>query len=99
MHWDIYSVCCGISAQTVHYVTENDDKIVPGTNTATQNYQATNNQNENLAAKENRKRNNLQANRGLNEPWEWYDKCNTRERNMGMLTIVILSHFSVILKY
>ena len=23
----------------------------------------------------------------LHEPWEWYDKCNRRERNQGMLML------------
>ncbi|XP_046852048.1 protein DD3-3-like [Xenia sp. Carnegie-2017] len=25
-------------------------------------------------------------NRGLHEPWEWYDKCNRRQRNYGLFT-------------
>ena len=28
---------------------------------------------------------NAGQDRVLNEPWEWYAKCNTRERNMGRL--------------
>ncbi|CAH1783890.1 unnamed protein product [Owenia fusiformis] len=61
-------------------------QIRNGETTATQNYQQTNNQNENQNAATNRRNNNVNVNRGLQEPWEWYDKCNSRERNAGLFT-------------
>ncbi|ELT93314.1 hypothetical protein CAPTEDRAFT_225336 [Capitella teleta] len=55
-----------------------------GVNANTNNYNQGNaNENENQAK---RRKNNVDINRGLQEPWEWYDKCNRRERNKGLLT-------------
>jgi hypothetical protein len=52
-----------------------------GVNSATNNYQqGRQNENENQA---NVRKNNIDRNRGLQEPWEFYDKCNRRERNKG----------------
>jgi len=68
---------------------DDDDKIRPGTDTNTQNHNRLNGNQvntETLNQKENRKSNNVQENRGLNEPWEWYDKCYNRERNKGLFT-------------
>lgn len=65
---------------------DDEDKIRPGTSTGTQNYRGLNNNNvktETFRQKEGRK--NVQTDRGVNEPWEWYDKCYNRERNKGML--------------
>ncbi|XP_028400239.1 protein DD3-3-like [Dendronephthya gigantea] len=36
--------------------------------------------------KENRVKSDAGQDRVLNEPWEWYDKCNTRKRNKGLFT-------------
>ena len=56
-----------------------------GVNSATNNYQnAKKNENEQSA---NNRKNNIDRDRGLQEPWEWYDKCFVRERNKGELVI------------
>lgn len=60
-----------------------DDTIRNGENTNTQNHQPRNNENENQQAAANRKNNNVQANRFLQEQWEAYDACYIRERNAG----------------
>lgn len=38
---------------------------------------------ETQAQYEQRKTGNMDSSRGLHESWEWYDKCNRRERNKG----------------
>lgn len=68
-------------------IIDSDDKIRPGRQTQTQDFQAKNRQqldNENLSQKNGRKSNDVRDERGLNEPWEWYDKCQIRERNKGL---------------
>ncbi|XP_067928510.1 protein DD3-3-like [Watersipora subatra] len=63
-----------------------DDKIRAGTSTQTQDYNGPQGATENYNQKENRKNGNVKRDRGLNEPWEWYDSCYTRERNKGLFT-------------
>ncbi|XP_054752094.1 protein DD3-3-like [Lytechinus pictus] len=63
-----------------------DDTIRNGENTNTQNHQPRNNANENQNQAANRKNNNVQANRFLQEQWEAYDACYIRERNAGLFT-------------
>lgn len=58
----------------------------PGVNTQQQDHTALNaNQlnTETFGQKLGRKNNNVNVQRGLDEPWEWYDKCQIRERNKG----------------
>lgn len=68
------------------------DKIRPGTQRNTQTYRGSNRNIANLAAKNNLKTDQVQTARGLNEPWEWYDKCYTRERNKGKSIRVCLRY-------
>ena len=67
----------------MHIYVDDRDKIRPGVQTNTQNYNGPQNDNENYGGKEGRKNGQVDSNRGLQEPWEWYDKCYTRERNKG----------------
>lgn len=73
------------------------DKIRPGVVTTTQNYNGPQTETENLAQKEGRKNAQVQRTSGLNEPWEWYDKCYTRERNQGMQTFLLLPLFWIVI--
>lgn len=78
-------------------ILDDQDKIRPGTQTNTQNYNGPSRDKEAFQAKESRKRNNVQPARGLNEPWEWYDKCYTRERNKGEWCIAGVDNFILLL--
>jgi len=42
--------------------------------------------NENLTRAQNRYNSDVELARGKHEPWTWYDKCFTRERNGGLFT-------------
>ncbi|XP_071960524.1 protein DD3-3-like [Antedon mediterranea] len=76
----------------MQYMCQDDDaagenvEIRNGQNTNTQQHTRIQNLNENQNQANNRRNNDVQANRGLQEPWEWYDKCYNRERNMGLFT-------------
>lgn len=37
-------------------------------------------------AYQQRKSNDVKLDRGLHEPWEWYDKCRYRSRNANLFT-------------
>ncbi|XP_033116542.1 protein DD3-3-like [Anneissia japonica] len=65
--------------------TGTDDTIRNGQNTGTQQHNRIQNLNEGQGSANNRK-NVVASNRGLHEPWQWYDKCYNRERNMGLFT-------------
>jgi hypothetical protein len=57
-----------------------------GKSTSTQGY---NNQKHNTKAdKKTRKEANVNENRAIQEPWEWYDKCDKRQRNKGTDNLV-----------
>jgi len=66
-------------------VDKNINAIRDGTSTNRPQYQAPRN-NENKSQFNARKANNLKADRGLQEPFEWYDKCTQRKRNKGLFT-------------
>ncbi|PIK57203.1 hypothetical protein BSL78_05902 [Apostichopus japonicus] len=63
-----------------------DDDIRNGQTTDTQNYNQLNNFNENVNQANNRERNSVEDNRGLHEPFKFYDNCYARERNQGLFT-------------
>ena len=58
------------------------DVLRDGQNTGTQNYQAPN-KDESETDYNNRKTGRVQLNRGLHEPFSYYDDCYIRERNSG----------------
>ena len=55
-----------------------------GVTTASQPFTSPTSLTENQA-KANQRRNVVKQDRGLQEGWEWYDKCYVRERNQGGL--------------
>ena len=59
------------------------DSVRNGINTNTPNFKASNNKQESSASYKQRKKGNVDVNRGMHESWEWYDKCRRRERNQG----------------
>jgi len=65
-----------------------DDSITirNGQSTNTQAFTASDNDNDSEGTVENRRNNNVRADRCLQESWEWYDDCNRRERNKGLFT-------------
>lgn len=63
-----------------------ENKMRPGVNTAQQDHTALNaNQlnNPDNSTTTRRKAGSVKSQRGMDEPWEWYDKCQIRERNKG----------------
>lgn len=54
-----------------------------GTTTNRQNFQ---NGNGDPANRIGRRNADVEQERGLHEPWEWYDECSRRERNKGLFT-------------
>lgn len=84
---DPHKLNCNLVLQ---YMCEPDVKnpgkfnIRNGKSTSTQGY---NNQKHNTKAdKKTRKEANVNENRAIQEPWEWYDKCDKRQRNKGLFT-------------
>lgn len=63
-----------------------DEDIRNGQNTQTQNYNQINNLNEGRNSANQRESNSVQDNRGLHEPFKFYDNCYVRERNEGLFT-------------
>jgi hypothetical protein len=65
-----------------------DDSITirNGIQTNTQDFTASDNDNDNQNTVQNRRNGNVRDDRGLHESWEWYDDCNRRERNKGLFT-------------
>ena len=59
------------------------DQFRDGTATNTQDHTRAQKLTETKAKIIQRKNNNVKANRVIQEPWEWYDKCYLRERNKG----------------
>lgn len=69
------------------YDENNLDRVRDGLNTNTQDYTAINTNDQETAAQiDARKQNNVKLDRGLQEPWQWYDSCYNRERNKGLFT-------------
>ena len=71
-----------------HHTVSNAERFTRlrnGENTNTQNYQSGREQ-ETFAQYQSR-RNNVQANRGMHETFEYYDDCYTRTRNLGELRL------------
>lgn len=68
----------------VDSATGTDNTLRNGVQTQTQNYNRPQSLTETKAQTSNRK--NVQAQRVIQEPWEWYDKCYVRERNKGLFT-------------
>ncbi|XP_078001277.1 protein DD3-3-like [Glandiceps talaboti] len=62
------------------------DTLRNGENTDTPQHTPINNLDESKNQKDNRKSNNIDTDRVLQEQWEWYDKCYNRERNEGLFT-------------
>lgn len=75
---------------TPGYAGGNRQRMRDGTTTNRQEFTNPNNGQVNSVNHEteraNRKRNNVQPDRGLHESWEWYDECYRRERNKGVFT-------------
>ncbi|ESO96629.1 hypothetical protein LOTGIDRAFT_202874, partial [Lottia gigantea] len=63
-----------------------EDVLRNGVVTNTQDYNRPPNSNYNLANRNSRKNNNVKADRGLQESWDWYEECFVRERNKGLFT-------------
>jgi hypothetical protein len=64
-------------------VDSNDlDRLRDGLKTTTQSYTEMQNDDKNSYLK--RKTDNVALDLGLQESWEWYDKCRYRERNMNL---------------
>ena len=63
-----------------------------GTSTSRNNYQAPSSRNrgrESESSFKNRQRASSSS-RGMHEPFAWYDKCNKRNRNKGLLVVLFL---------
>ena len=69
---------------TLHTVSnaERFTRLRNGDNTNTQNYQSGNEQ-ENFNQYQSRRNNNVRADRGMHETFDYYDDCYTRTRNLG----------------
>ncbi|KAK3607198.1 hypothetical protein CHS0354_008882 [Potamilus streckersoni] len=72
--------------QDGHVSVPDTDKLRDGVATNTQDYIRPGSLAENEDQKLSRKTNSVKPDRGLQELWEWYDKCNLRERNKGLFT-------------
>ena len=59
------------------------DTLRNGVTTQTPNHNRAQNLQENKATAQNRKNNNINTQRVLQESWDWYDSCYMRERNKG----------------
>lgn len=62
------------------------DTLRNGVTTQTPNHNRAQSLQENKATAQNRKNNNVNTQRVLQESWDWYDKCYMRERNKGLFT-------------
>lgn len=82
---DVYVYCVSILLNLHLISLSSDDDIRNGQTTDTQNYNQLNNFNENVNQANNRERNSVEDNRGLHEPFKFYDNCYARERNQGEL--------------
>ncbi|XP_070559547.1 protein DD3-3-like [Ptychodera flava] len=72
--------------EDVNSATGSDDTLRNGENTNTPDHTPIDDLNENRNEADNRKDDDIDTDRGLQEPWQWYDKCYNRERNQGLFT-------------
>lgn len=76
-------ICNSMSIQCLFNPLFTDEDIRNGQNTQTQNYNQINNLDEGRNSANQREQNSVQDNRGLHEPFKFYDNCYVRERNAG----------------
>jgi len=83
---------CNLVIQMMCQEDDGDDstdfgEMRDGINTQTNDFTAVqNNKDETYQEFKNRRAQNEKKDRGVNENYEWYDKCNERERNKGLFT-------------
>lgn len=67
------------------------DTLRNGQNTQRQEYTPPNVDDTSATSNDNRRENDVSLDRGLHEPYDWYDACYTRERNQGQECVALKS--------